>query len=60
MYSQQCQGLEVMLLCIEPDLSLLEGLKAAVDKHIFGEESHFLCKNVCSNYILNFAVSVLE
>lgn len=30
-----------MLLCIEPDLSLLEGLKAAVDKHIFGEECHF-------------------
>lgn len=49
----------MMLLCIEPDLSLLEGLKAAVDKHIFGEECHFffLCKNVCSNYILNFAVS---
>ena len=46
-------------MCIELDLSLLEGLKAAVDTHLV-KNAIFVCKNVCSNYILNFAISVLE
>lgn len=46
-------------VCIEPDLSPLEGLKAAVDTHLM-KNAIFVCQIVCSNYILNFAVSVFE